>query len=654
MMSNYSKFIHCSRYARWLPEEGRRETWEETVGRYIDFFQLRFDFNDSVLETELRDAILEMKVCPSMRALMCAGEALRRDNVAGYNCSYVAVDHPRVFDEIMYILMCGAGVGFSVERDSVSQLPMVPDKLWPKGETLLVRDSKIGWCEAYKKLIYGLYSGDIYGWDVSKVRPSGSPLKTFGGRASGPEPLVSLFEFTVELFNKAKGRKLTTLECHDLVCKVADIVVVGGVRRSALISLSNLSDDRVRGCKSGQWWIDNPQRALANNSACYTVKPDFDSFLKEWVSLYESKSGERGIFSRTASQNQAARSGRRETNHEFGTNPCSEIILRNAQFCNLTEVVVRAGDTFDDLKEKVRQATVLGTLQSSLTDFRHLRKIWSDNTKEERLLGVSLTGIMDHLVLSGQDTYSQSCKWYGTNVTLESRRPWKAEHQVLERVLEELKNVAIKTNKEWANKLGIPSSTAVTCVKPSGTVSQLVDSASGIHSRFSPYYIRRVRADTKDPLTQLMSDQGVPNEPCKMKPDSTVIFSFPQKAPEGAHCVKDDTALQQLELWKIYQDHWCEHKPSITVYYGDDEFLDVGGWIYKNFDKVSGVSFLPRSEHTYEQAPYEEITEEEYEGLQALMPVIDWGRLGEYEKEDQTKGTQTLACSAGVCELVDI
>ena len=632
MMDQYQQFIHTSRYARWLPEEGRREAWDETVRRYIDFFTTDSDAVTEEVAQELYTSIYLQETMPSMRCLMTAGVALERDNVAGYNCSYTAVDHPRVFDEIMYILMCGTGVGFSVERQDISLLPSIPPEFESVPDIIRVRDSKIGWCTAFKTLIHGLYSGKVHEWDVSGVRPAGAPLKTFGGRASGPQPLVDLFNFTISLFTNARGRKLTSLECHDLVCKVADIVVVGGVRRSALISLSNLSDDRLRGAKSGQWWENNPQRALANNSACYTDKPDFNVFLKEWVSLYESKSGERGIFSRVASQRQAAKNGRRDAKWAFGTNPCSEIILRSAQFCNLSEVVVRSTDTFDDLKSKVRKAAILGTLQSTLTDFRYLRKIWSDNTAEERLLGVSLTGIMDHPILNGSELDNAS----------------------LGKLLEELKDVAVQTNKEWAEKLGIPQSTAITCVKPSGTVSQLVDSASGIHSRFSPYYVRRVRADIKDPLTQLMISQGVPHEPDVMKPESTMIFSFPQQAPEGSKVVADDAAIKQLEIWKIYQDHWCEHKPSITVYYNDDEFLDIGSWVYNNFDDISGVSFLPRDDHSYVQAPYESISVEVYDELISGMPEIDFSALSEFEKVDSTVGSKELACTAGVCEMVDL
>lgn len=645
-MNNYQSFIHCSRYARWLPKEGRRETWEETVDRYRKQFDIKCpnDPNDKYLREYINaiKAVINLEVMPSMRCLMTAGKALERDNVAGYNCSYTAVDHPRVFDEIMYILMCGTGVGFSVERQYVSRLPTIPDVLRERGEVLVVRDSKIGWCEAFRQLIRGLYQGDIHGWDTSFLRCAGAPLKTFGGRSSGPEPLESLFRFTINLFKNAQGRRLTSIECHDLVCKVADVIVSGGVRRSALISLSNLSDDRMRTAKSGAWYDEDPQRALANNSAVYTDKPAFDIFLKEWVSLYESKSGERGLFSRAACQNQAARNGRREHNKDFGTNPCSEIILRSGQFCNLTEVVVRADDTLQSLKRKVRQATILGTLQSTLTNFRYLRKHWAKNTAEERLLGVSLTGIMDHPILSGA-CRADLTKFFGHD-------NWSG-HNHLQDALKELKDVAIETNKEWAAKLGIPQSTAITCVKPSGTVSQLVDSSSGIHSRYAPFYVRRVTCDNTDPLTKLMIDQGVPHEGAVNNPNAT-IFSFPHKAPENAKCVKDDTAIGQLNLWKIYQESWCEHKPSISVYYKDAEFLDAGRWVYDNFNDISGVSFFPRSDHIYQQAPYSEITEEEYDKRLREFPQVEWSKLSDYEKEDRTVGSQELACSAaGGCEI---
>jgi len=636
-VNDYQRYIHMSRYARYLPEKKRRETWEETVGRYLGFFQKHIDKkvlpnmaaglkHESGGKTirELREAITNLEIMPSMRAMMSAGKALDRDNVAGFNCAYTAIDHLRCFDEIMYILMCGTGVGFSVERQEVGKLPAIAEEIHDTETVIHVRDSKIGWATGFKELLSLLFNGQSPRWNLDKIRPSGSRLKTFGGRASGPEPLEQLFRFSVSLIKGARGRKLTSLECHDLVCKIADIVVVGGVRRSALISLSNLSDDRMRGAKSGAWWTDNPQRALANNSAVFDERPEFGVFLKEWSSLYASKSGERGIFSRLASRKQAARNGRRDFSYAFGTNPCSEIILRSGQFCNLSEVVVRAGDSLDDLKRKVRLAAILGTMQATLTDFRYLRKHWSRNTAEEALLGVSLTGIMDHAVLS---TAGLCDAW-----------------------LEELKDVAIETNKEWAGKLGIEPSTAITCVKPSGTVSQLVDSASGIHARFSEYYIRRVRNDKKDPLSDFMIAQGVMHE-ADQQNTSVWVFSFPHKAPEGAVVVEDLTALKQLELWKVYQDYWCEHKPSVTVYYSDEEFLEVGAWVYRNLDNCSGVSFLPRSDHIYAQAPYEAITKEEFDLLERQQPTdIPWDEFS--EGEDNTTGSQELACSAaGGCEL---
>ena len=632
--TEYQSYIHTSRYARWLPEENRRETWEETVGRYINFFYDKI--GDDTISGELFNAIENLEVMPSMRTLMTAGVALERDNVAGYNCSYLAVDNLKAFDEAMYVLMCGTGVGFSVERQYINQLPELAEEFHETDTTITVADSKIGWAKAYRELLSMLVNGQIPKWDVSKVRPAGAPLKTFGGRASGAEPLVDLFEFSVEVFKNAKGRKLTSIECHDLMCKVADIVVVGGVRRSALISLSNLTDERMRVAKSGQWWVDNPQRALANNSISYTERPDIGVFMKEWSALYESKSGERGIFNRTAAKRAAAVSGRRDTEHDFGTNPCSEIILRSKQFCNLSEVVVRSTDTFDDLKRKVRLAAILGTLQSTLTNFRYLSSVWKKNTEEERLLGVSLTGIMDNPIMSG------------------SRHKGSFDNGMfLEEALVALKEVAIETNKEWAEKLGIPQSVAITAVKPSGTVSQLVDSASGIHPRYSDYYIRTVRQDKKDPLAELMVQAGFPYEDDVMKPDSTYVFSFPMKAPKGSVMRDDRTAIEQLEVWKIYQEAWCEHKPSITVYVREDEWLAVGAWVYAHFDSVSGVSFLPHSEHSYKQAPYQEIDEQTYENLLQTMPKeVDFSKLIEFEKEDTTVGMKEYACSGGACEIL--
>ena len=566
---------------------------------------------------------------PSMRCLMTAGPALKRENVAGYNCSYTPVNHPRCFDEILYILMNGVGVGFSVERDDINQLPIVNEHFEDSTTIITVQDSKAGWARALRELIAMLYAGQIPVIDYSLVRPAGSRLKTFGGRASGPAPLEDLFKFTINIFRNAAGRRLYALECHDLVCKIAEVVVVGGVRRSALISLSNLSDGRMRNAKSGQWWEDNPQRALANNSVAYSEKPGMDAFMEEWVALYQSKSGERGIFNREAAKAQAAKNGRREYDHQFGTNPCSEIILRPHQFCNLTEVVVRAEDDPDSLKRKVRLATILGTFQSTLTDFKYLRKIWKDNTEDERLLGVSLTGIFDNKMMVNKGAYQLAPN------------------------LKEFRQEAVLTNAKYAKALGIPVSTAITCVKPSGTVSQLVDSASGIHPRYSEYYIRRVRGDIKDPLTQFLVDSGVPHEADVMNPDNMMVFSFPQKSPTTYK--SELTAIEHLELWLCYQENWCEHKPSITVSVAEDEWMKVGSWVWDHFDDVSGISFLPKSDHSYRQAPYEAITKEEYEALIKESPKeIKWENLAEYELEDNTDSSQTLACSADGCEIVDI
>jgi len=626
----YQQFIAKSRYARWLQDENRREDWSETVGRYMaQVVEPHAHFLPSITEA-LYDAIVGLEIMPSMRAMMTAGPALRRDNTSGYNCSYLPVDDPKSFDEAMFILLCGTGVGFSVERQYISKLPEVPDTLFDSETTVVVKDSKEGWAKSLRQVLSLLWAGEIPKWDVSKVRPAGARLKTFGGRASGPAPLIDLFNFSVAIFKKAQGRKLTSLECHDLMCKIGQVVVVGGVRRSAMISLSNLSDDRMRNAKSGNWWDNEGQRALANNSVAYTEKPDVELFMKEWASLIESKSGERGIFNRVASKEQAAKNGRRDPEWEFGTNPCSEIILRPYQFCNLTEVVVRATDNIDTLSEKVRLATILGTIQATYTEFPYLRKVWKDNTEAERLLGVSLTGIMDNPLMT-------------------------SENAGLEKTLEHLRSVAVSTNAEWADRLGIPQSAAITCVKPSGTVSQLVDSASGIHARHSEYYIRTVRGDIKDPLTDFMKAQGIPCEPCVMKPDSTVVFSFPVQAPDNCVTRNVMTAVEQLETWLMYQRHWCEHKPSVTITVRDEEWLEVGAFVYKYFDEMSGVSFLPHSDHTYQQAPYQECSQEEYEELAEKMPKsIDWSGLALYELEDNTSGMQTMACSADSCEIVDI
>ncbi len=616
MMDNYSSYIHKSRYARYLPEQQRRETWPETVARYIEFFRDKLD--DKTAAT-LEAAILNHSVMPSMRAMMTAGKALERDNVAGFNCSYLPIDHPRAFDELMFILLCGTGVGYSVERQYTNKLPEVSEEFHATESVIQVSDSKIGWATAFRELVSLLYSGQIPKWDVSKVRAAGAPLKTFGGRASGPGPLIDLFKFSVDLFKNAAGRRLSSIECHDLCCKVADIVVVGGVRRSALISLSNLTDGRMQRAKSGEWWQETPHRALANNSVCYTEKPDFESFLSEWTALFESKSGERGIFSRPAAKAIAARNGRRDVDYEFGTNPCSEIILRPNQFCNLSEVVLRATDTEESFLQKVEMATILGTLQATLTDFRYLRKVWADNTKEEALLGVSITGVMDNTKLSSNGE-----------------------------LLAKARQLSVDTNKKWAKKLGINQSTAITCVKPSGTVSQLVNSASGCHPRFSKYYVRRVRADKRDPMSTVLIEAGVPYEEDRFNP-ATWVFSFPIKAPDKAVTTEMMGAMEQLKVWSTLQEHWCEHKPSITVYYRDSEFLEIGQWVYNNFDTVSGVSFLPYSEHTYVQAPYEEIDKAAFQEMSKAMPkTIEWDIN---ELSDDTTGSQELACVGGSCEL---
>ena len=643
--NDYQNFIALSRYARWLPDQKRRENWQETVARYFDFMQLHLEENTEYVLTsstrkELENAVLDLKVMPSMRALMTAGPALDKNHIAGYNCAYLSVDHPKAFDECLYILMHGTGVGFSVERQHVRKLPDVPEEIFDVEDTIVVTDSKEGWQSAFRKLVSYLYNGESPRWDTSRVRPKGSRLNTFGGRASGPEPLIDLFMFTSQLFKEAVGRKLTSYECHRLMAKVAEIVVVGGVRRSALISLSNLTDERMRNAKTGQWWIDTPEMALSNNSVCYTEKPDIGIFMKEWLALYESKSGERGIFNREAAINQVAKSGRRDTDHQFGCNPCSEIILRDGQFCNLTEVVVRAEDTHKDILKKVRIATILGTFQASLTNLRRLRKKWTINTEEEALLGVSLTGIMDNEFMNGSSKKIMS-EWHG-GISLPD-------------YLISLKELSVKTNKEWSEKLGINQATAITAIKPSGTVSQLVDSASGIHTRHNDYYLRRVRADKKDPIAQLMKDEGVPCEPDVMKPESVEVFTFPMKAPKGAILRDDRTAIEQLELWLTYQEYYCEHKPSITVSVRDNEWLEVGAWVYEHFDKVSGVSFLPHSDHNYQQAPYEDCTEGVYlEALAGMPESVNWSRIKEYELTDTTKGMKTLACTGSVCEVVDL
>ena len=646
--SQYQQFIHLSRYARWDYDKKRRETWGETVDRYFTFFQEHlketcdYDLGNGLIE-ELREDVLALNVMPSMRCLMTAGDALRKENVAGYNCSYAKVDSPRSFDEILYVLMNGTGVGFSVEARHVNQLPLVAEEFHPTDTTIVVADSKLGWAKAFKELLSLLWTGQIPKWDLSKVRAAGEPLKTFGGRASGPQPLDDLFHFVSTIFQDSAGRKLRPIECHDIVCKIAEIVVVGGVRRSALISLSDLNDREMRFAKHGEWYKLNVQRALANNSVNYKERPDVGTYMREWLSLYDSKSGERGVYNGLSAKNQVIALNekepdgnggfvtRREPRDDFGTNPCSEIILRSREFCNLSECVIRRWDTPESLSKKVRTATILGTFQSTLTNFRYLTKEWEKNCTEERLLGVSLTGILDNPLTNGRK-------------------------KGLEELLDDLRKIAVETNKEWADKLGIKRSAAITCVKPSGTVSQLVDSASGIHARHNPYYIRTVRADNKDPLCKMMKEADFPNEPDVTKPEHTTVFSFPMESPKGAICRKDMTAIEQLQLWTIYQQHWCEHKPSITVSVKEHEWFDVGAWVWNNFDSISGISFLPFSEHTYRQAPYQDCTKKEYNELLVKIPKkVDWSKLSNYEQQDYTVASQELACSAeSGCEIVDL
>jgi len=631
----YQDFIHLSRYSRWLEEEGRRETWEETVQRYFDFFTNHIadecKYKVGKESKEIQDAIISLDVMPSMRALMTAGEALQRDHTAGYNCAFVHINRVRAFDEILYVLMCGTGIGFSVERNLLNKLPTIAEEFEASDTTIVVQDSKLGWAKAYKELTSLLIGGQVPQWDLSKIRPAGTRLKTFGGRASGPQPLEDLFNFTVETYKKASGRKLTSIECHDIVCKIAEVVVVGGVRRSALISLSSLTDERMRNAKTGQWWHENPQRALANNSVAYKERPEIGTFMEEWLALYKSKSGERGMFNREAAKNTVEKLGdRRDPNYDFGTNPCSEIILRDREFCNLTEVVIRKEDTPETLKKKARLAAILGTWQSTLTNFRYLSSEWAKNCEEERLLGVSLTGIMDNAYTRG-------------------------DKGNLAKLLDELKQIVVDTNKEYAKKLGISPSAATTCVKPSGTVSQLVDASSGIHARHADYYIRTVRADVKDPLCQFMISEGFPTEPDVMKPEHTMVFSFPMKSPKGAVCRDDLSAIEQLELWSLYQEHWCEHKPSVTITVKEHEWMTVGSWVWEHFDSISGISFLPYSDHSYRQAPYQDCSKEEYLELSKKLPKnIDWTKLGDFEQEDNTSGTQTFACTGNSCEIVDL
>lgn len=632
----YRSFIAASRYSRWLDDEGRRETWTETVTRTTDFFVNHTNKNykgaiPKAFWKEANEAISNHEVMPSMRILMTAGKALERENVAGYNCSFIAVDDTRAFDEALYILMNGVGLGFSVEAQHVNMLPFVNEHFESTSTTIVVADSKAGWARGLRELIAMLYAGQIPAIDVSNVRSAGERLKTFGGRASGPQPLVDLFGYCIETFKGAAGRKLTPVEAHGIMCKIAEVVVVGGVRRSALISLSDLNDYEMAHAKTGAWWVDHQEYALANNSAVFYKEPSTGELLKFWADLYESKSGERGIINMEGLRNRTD-APRRDLSKIQGLNPCGEILLRSKQFCNLTEVIVRPEDTLEDLQRKIRIATTIGTVQSSLTDFKYLRKVWKDNCNEERLLGVSLTGQMDHPVLNGRQGYD-----------------------VLETWLQSMKQAAIDTNAEIADAMGIPRSTAITTGKPSGTVSQLTDSASGMHKRYRRFYIRTVRGDNKDPITQFMKDIGIPNEPDVTKPDTTTVFSFYIKSPDEALTQEDSTAIEDLNTWLAYKKFWTEHNPSVTISVREHEWIEVVNWIKQNWEWVGGISFLPYSDHTYRQAPYQEITEAEYYLGVADMPTnIDWSLLSAYELEDTTTGTQTLSCTSGSCEVVDL
>jgi len=625
-MNSYQQLIAKSRYARYLPEKKRRENWNETSDRWVTFFQRelknKIKPDDSIWEI-LRNEINSLSTLPSMRSIMTAGEALRRTNVAAYNCSYLPIDNPRCFDEAMYILLCGTGVGFSAEQQYTGQLPLVPTLVNAADFTIKVQDSKEGWCDAYRILVDMLYKGIIPQWDISLVRPAGAPLKTFGGRASGPGPLIDLFSYTVNKFMASQGRQLKPIECHDIMCKIGEVVVVGGVRRSAMISLGDLGDYDHATAKTGTWWEQHGERALANNSAVYNRKPSVGEFMKEWLDIYNSHSGERGIFNREASQKQAAKWGRRSADIDYGTNPCSEIILKPYQFCNLSTVVVSPEDTPESLKHKVRMATIMGTMQSTLTYFPYLRDVWKTNTEQERLLGVSMTGILDNKHLRDEGS------------------------MYLDELLDELRDVARVTNQEWSKILGVPESAAITCVKPEGTVSQLTLTSSGIHPGHAPYYIRRIRQDIKDPLTQFLIEQGVNNEPCFMKPEQTVVFSFPMKC-EG-FTRQNLNAMQHLDLWLTYQRQWCEHKPSVTISVKEHEWMEVGAWVYEHFDECTGISFLPDDGGTYRQAPYEDCTEETYNEMLTFNPSIDWSLFK--EDRDNVEGAQMLACTAGQCAI---
>lgn len=625
-LTPFQSFIFISRYSRWLPSHNRRESWDECVDRWWNYFT---DKVPTLAERpDVKEAILNLEVLPSMRSLMTAGIALDHDNTCLYNCSYLPIESVDSFAELFVILMNGTGTGYSVERQYTDKLPTVANKIVKNfDKVIVVEDSKEGWGNALKTLFNDLYSGKHPKWDLSKVRPSGARLKTFGGRASGPAPLDNLFKFLVKVFYNAQGRKLSALECHDTCCAIANAVIVGGVRRSAMISLSDLGDREIAMCKSGAWWEQAGFRSYANNSAVYRGKPPMGQFLEEWTSLYNSHSGERGMINRRALQEQAVKWGR-EKNCEYGTNPCAEIILKPFEFCNLSTVVVRTDDTAASLKKKVELATIIGTVQSTFVKFPYLRPEWKKNCEEERLLGVSMTGIFDNKLTSG----------------LEGKPK-------LVRLLENLRDHATATNLKWAEKLGINPSKSITCVKPEGTTSCLVDSASGLHPRYADYYFRRIRLDKKDPLYNLMKDQGVPCEDDVINPTSTAVFTFAMKAPRGTVTTEDLRALDHLDLWKTYQEHYCHHKPSVTVNYKDSEFLEVGNWLWENFDMATGIAFLPGGDnHTYAQAPFEQIDSATYAAHPKVK--VNFNDLMKYESEDNTEVGKEFACSAGGCQIV--
>ncbi len=626
--NDLAEFVYYRTYSRWVEAEDRRETWIETVDRYMSF--MAENLKDKLSEkeyTEIRNFILEHKSVPSMRLLQFAGKAARTTNVCAYNCSFIAPTLLQDFGEIAYILMCGTGVGFSVEYQTVETLPQIKRQTGTMLTDYIIEDSKEGWADA---IVYGMqtwYDGKDVRFDYSKIRPAGSRLKTMGGRASGPGPLRDLMDFMRNRILARQGRRLKTIDVHDVICKIGEVVVAGGVRRSALISLSDLDDQEMRNSKIGTFYYHSPQRSMANNSAIYNSKPTPEEFMEEWLALMKSGTGERGIFNRGSLRDQLP--ARRvelvdEGLNIMGTNPCGEIILQSKQFCNLTEVIARPEDTEATLMEKIRVATILGTYQATLTNFPYLSKDWQQNCRTERLLGVSITG------------------------------QWDCPAVRESAMLQKLKTKAQEVNQEYAKRFGINPSTCITCVKPSGNTSQTTDSSSGLHPRYSPYYLRRVRISATDPLFHMLRDQKVPYYPevgQTMENATTFVVEFPIKSPDGAICRNDITALEQLEYWKNVKESYTEHNPSVTVYVGEQEWFEVGNWVYKNWDIVGGISFLPRSNHAYALAPYQEITKEEYEAARANFPQLDFSDLVLYEKSDETENKREIACAGGACEL---